>query len=294
MPLTQIKMDQESITLSVGPGGLLAQIRMDASGVTISGTPVSQLMVQPSGITTVTPTVTVGFRTGDFRIALSDNSHRHNRRGEYRRRHGRRHHASGVRTPMPSRIRFATARSVFEAFPDLSYVAARPADDIEPLDHARALVGGLPAQATRFFSSATCFLAARRFGGLLSAFARSSARAPRMRLSAPPRFGCGRPRTTTVARRYRLANDSDRRKPTTWLAFAAGWSGGSLLPADQKPVPPPAGACAMAANTAIMMAVAAGDPRAVVDRIGACAEAGVRFASGGEPTVFGLARRLPQ
>ena len=82
------------------------------------------------------------------------------------------------------------------------------------------------------------------------------------------------------------ANDSDRRKPTTWLAFAAGWSGGSLLPADQKPVPPPAGACAMAANTAIMMAVAAGDPRAVVDRIEACAEAGVRFASGGEPTVF--------
>ena len=61
LPLTQIKMDQESITLSVGPDGLLAQIKMDASGVTISGTPVSQLMVQPSGITTMTPTVTVGF-----------------------------------------------------------------------------------------------------------------------------------------------------------------------------------------------------------------------------------------
>jgi type VI secretion system secreted protein VgrG len=61
MPLTQIKMDQESITLSVGPEGILAQIRMDASGVTISGTPVSQLMVQPSGITTATPTVTVAF-----------------------------------------------------------------------------------------------------------------------------------------------------------------------------------------------------------------------------------------
>jgi hypothetical protein len=42
----------------------------------------------------------------------------------------------------------------------------------------------------------------------------------------------------------------------------------------------------MAANTAIMMAVAAGDPRAVVDRIAACAEAGVRFAGGGELTVF--------
>ena len=54
---TQIKMDASSITLSVGPGGLAAQIRMDASGVTISGTPGSQLMVQPSGITTMTPTL---------------------------------------------------------------------------------------------------------------------------------------------------------------------------------------------------------------------------------------------
>ncbi len=54
-PLTQIVMDTTSITLSVGPGGSLAQIKMDPSGVTISGTPASQLMVQPSGITTVTP-----------------------------------------------------------------------------------------------------------------------------------------------------------------------------------------------------------------------------------------------
>jgi type VI secretion system secreted protein VgrG len=57
-PLTQIKMDQTSITLSVGPGGAIAQVKLDPSGVTISGTPVSQLMVQPSGITTMTPTIT--------------------------------------------------------------------------------------------------------------------------------------------------------------------------------------------------------------------------------------------
>jgi type VI secretion system secreted protein VgrG len=61
LPLTQIKMDQESITLSVGPNGILAQIRMDETGVTISGTPISQVMVQPGGITTATPNVTVGF-----------------------------------------------------------------------------------------------------------------------------------------------------------------------------------------------------------------------------------------
>ena len=54
-PLTQIVMDTTSITLSVGPEGVFAKIVMDPSGVTISGTPASQLMVEPSGITTVTP-----------------------------------------------------------------------------------------------------------------------------------------------------------------------------------------------------------------------------------------------
>ena len=62
MPLTQIKMDQESITLSVGPEGMLSQIRMDASGVTISSmSGLSQLMVQPSAVNTMAPTVTIGF-----------------------------------------------------------------------------------------------------------------------------------------------------------------------------------------------------------------------------------------
>ena len=56
--MSQIVMDQTGITLSVGPGGLLAQIVMNASGVTISGTPISQLMVQPEGISTLTPMIT--------------------------------------------------------------------------------------------------------------------------------------------------------------------------------------------------------------------------------------------
>jgi type VI secretion system secreted protein VgrG len=55
---SQIVMNMEGITLNVGPGGLAAQIQMDATGVTVSGTPASQLMVQPSGITTMTPTIT--------------------------------------------------------------------------------------------------------------------------------------------------------------------------------------------------------------------------------------------
>jgi len=187
---------------------------------------------------------------------------------------------------MPSRIRFTSARSVFEAFPDLSYVATRPANDIDPLNHARALLGSpRPSDAVLFISHLlprreAVWWAAQCVRALLGAGATDEA------LGAAEVW-VRTPEDDNRRAALSAANDSDRRKPTTWLAFAAGWSGGSLLPADQKPVPPPAGACAMAANTAIMMAVAAGDPRAVVDRIEACAEAGVRFASGGEPTVFG-------
>jgi hypothetical protein len=193
---------------------------------------------------------------------------------------------------MPSRIRFTSARSVFEAFPDLSYVAARPADDIAPPAYARALLGSpRPSDAVLFISHLlprreAVWWAAQCVRALLGAGAADEAfRAAELWVRTPEDDN----------RRAALsaANASDRRKPTTWLAFAAGWSGGSLLAADQKPLPPPSGACAMAANTAIMMAVAAGDPRAVVDRIAACAEAGVRFASGGEPTVF-IREAVPQ
>ncbi len=58
---TQIVMNMEGITLSVGPGGLIAQIAMGPSGVMISGTPASQLMVEPSGVTTLTPTMTLSY-----------------------------------------------------------------------------------------------------------------------------------------------------------------------------------------------------------------------------------------
>ena len=184
---------------------------------------------------------------------------------------------------MPSRIRFATARSVFEAFPDLDYVTTRPADDIDPLDHTRALISSRQREAVLFLS---CLLPRREAVWWAAQCVRAlvgedeALRAAETWVRAPEDEN----RRAALS----VANACDRRKPATWLAFAAGWSGGSVLAPDQKPVAPPPGACAMAANAAIMMAVAAGDPRGVMRRMTACAEAGLRFASGGELTVLGL------
>src|SRR5260370_471961 len=84
-----------------------------------------------------------------------------------------------------------------------------------------------------------------------------------------------------------IANAADQRAATTWLAFAAAWSGGSITRPDQKPMAAPPTACAKAAHTAVILAATAGDPLGVVQRIAACAEAGSRFADGGDATVAG-------
>jgi Family of unknown function (DUF6931) len=186
---------------------------------------------------------------------------------------------------MSSRIRFATARSVFEAFPDLDYVATRPQDDSDPLDHAHALIASSrPREALLFL----CHLLPRREAVWWAAQCVRALVGEEGETLHAAEIWVRAPEDENRRAALSVANASDRRNPATWLAFAAGWSGGSLLAPDQKPMPAPPGACAMAANTAIMMAVAAGDPRGVVRRMAACAEAGHRFAGGGDLDVPGL------
>lgn len=188
---------------------------------------------------------------------------------------------------MASRIRFASARNVFEAFPDLRYAAAPPEDKSAPLDYARGLLASpRPTDAIVFLAhllprreavwwALQCVRAMRGPGDDDEA-----ARLADAWVRAPDEDN----RRAALA----AAGAGDLKAPSTWLAFAVGRSGGSLSPPDQKPTSAPPSACAMAANTAIMMAACAGDPRGVVQRITACAEAGIQFAEGGDATVTGL------
>ena len=152
----------------------------------------------------------------------------------------------------------------------------------------RALSRRPPARAMRFFSSATCFLAARRSGGLTQCVRALIGEGGADEALRAAETWVRTPEDDNRRAALWIANDSDRRKPTTWLAFAAGWSGGSLLPADQKPVPPPARGMRDGGEHGDH---AGGRRRRSArrdTRMVACAEAGVRFASGGEPTVLGL------
>jgi hypothetical protein len=182
---------------------------------------------------------------------------------------------------MSSRIRFATARNLYEAFPDLRHVAAPPSDESAPLDYARQLLASpRPTEAVGFLA----YLLPRReavwwarqcVGALLGPRADDAAlHAAEAWVRAPEEEN----RQTALA----VGSAGDQTSPTTWLAFAAAWSGGSMCAPDLKPMTAPASACAKAVNAAVVMAACAGDPRTIGPRIAACVEAGIRFADGGD------------
>jgi len=193
---------------------------------------------------------------------------------------------------MSSRIRFVSARDVFEAFPDLGRAVAPPPENPTPLDFARALMAHSPAGAVVFLAHLlprreAVWWAIHCVRAMLGGGAENEAmRAADAWVRTPEDDN----------RRAALAacNAGDQRAATTWLAFAAGWSGGSVTPPDKDPMPAPPAACAQGVHTAVLLAACAGDPLGVVDRVKACAKAGIRFADGGNAEVQVPAVRRPR
>jgi hypothetical protein len=194
---------------------------------------------------------------------------------------------------MSSRIRFVSARNVFDAFPELGRVLAAPADDPNPLDYTRsALSGPRPTDAIIFLAHLlprreAVWWAIQCVRAMLGSNADDAAfRAADAWVRAPEDDN----------RRAALAafNAGNHRAATTWLAFAAGWSGGSVTPPDKDPMPAPPAACAQGVHTAVILAACAGDPLGVVDRLKVCAEAGIRFADGDDVEVRSFASAAPK
>jgi hypothetical protein len=187
---------------------------------------------------------------------------------------------------MSSRIRFGAARNVFEAFPSLRRYAPPPADDCPPLDYARRLLASPgPADAIVYLAhllprreavwwARQCVIAIQG----PAAEADPAARAADAWVRAPEE------ETRWAA--LEIAAGGDQGRAATWLARAAALSGGSRTPPDQEPRLPQPAACAQAANAAIVLAICSAPRQAVPAWIEACAEAGIRFAGGGEAKVI--------
>jgi hypothetical protein len=140
-----------------------------------------------------------------------------------------------------SRVRFATTRALFETFPELrTKIGDEPTDQC-PIDFLRGLV----AQGRLGEAVTLCaFLLPRREAvwwacRCVKALSGDIRQERAHRLLAAEAWVR---EPTDVRRRAALSVGSDdtSSSPLTWLALAAGWSGGSLSaqPKTQPPMPP--------------------------------------------------------
>jgi hypothetical protein len=190
------------------------------------------------------------------------------------------------------RLRFTTARQVFEAFPTAAAdIAVRPGDE-RPLDFARKLL----APGRRFESIVyLAYLLPRReavWWGCQCVRAVSGAKPDDALLAAEA--WVRDPEETTRRAALDLGWSRDARIATTWLALAAGQSGGSITPEGAYPVAPPPQATALDVKAAIVLAIAQGPAPDQSAWTAACVEAGIRFASGGDAKVQAPAPAAPK
>ena len=182
---------------------------------------------------------------------------------------------------MSDRLRFTTARQVFEAFPTAADdIEVEPADEA-PLDFARKLIGRrfeaivylaylLPRREAVWWGC-QCV---RAIGGNKADDALTAAEA-----------WVRDPDESTRRAALNLGWTRNARIATTWLALAAGQSGGSITPEDAHPVTPPPQATALGVKAAVILAIAQSPPAGQSAWLSACVEAAIRFAQGGDAKV---------
>lgn len=183
--------------------------------------------------------------------------------------------------PSMSPIRFATARSLFDAFPELAdRLTAQPTDE-PPVSFLKKLHAGSGFDEAVSFCA---FLLPRRESvwwgcGSLRSFLRDSFPAQPAGLIAAETW-VSAPDDQHRRTALETGSSSDDADPLIWLARAAGWSGGLLSshPKGQVPVPH------YMTPRAVRIAVLLGAARVTTDREAIqrdCIASGIRIAETG-------------
>jgi hypothetical protein len=181
-----------------------------------------------------------------------------------------------------SRVRFATANDLFETFPELFKTIKVPPNDKFPLDFLKDLsVQGKLDDAVTFCA----YLLPRReavWWACVSVRALSgSALDKRAAGLLVAEAWVQQPENDRRLAALDTANAGDPNDPTTYLAFAAGRSGGLLFPHPETPVSMPAGMTPQAARTAILLAAHYADPAKKPALLQTCIEDGANLATDG-------------
>lgn len=137
-----------------------------------------------------------------------------------------------------SRLRFNTAQEVFETFPSARRLIATAPTREHPLAFLRALAGSdAPNEALGFCA----FLLPRREAVWWGVQALKMMLPPGARPDAGLIAAEAWAREPDDARRraaLALGEAGDTEEPGTWIAFAAGYSGGSMVATHAVPCPP--------------------------------------------------------
>ena len=135
-----------------------------------------------------------------------------------------------------ARLRFSTAREVFETFPSMRDVVTLPPAAEHPLAFLQRLVGGpAPMEAIGFCA----FLLPRReavWWALQAVRAMQPAGTPDPGLAAAEAW-VREPGDRSRFDALRHAEAGNRSEPGTWVAWAAGYSGGSMVESHGAPCP---------------------------------------------------------
>jgi hypothetical protein len=180
-----------------------------------------------------------------------------------------------------SRIRFTNAQQIFEAFPAAAEDIRSPRDDDDALEFAfRLLRSSEPIEAVAYFA----YLLPRReavWWGAQCVRALRGRAAPDAALSAAEDW-VRVPEETQRRAALDVGTGAPKRVATTWLALAAGWSGGNIASQGNARAKPHL--TAKAVRAAIILALAQAAVRDPTPWIAAFVEAAVRFVKGGDAT----------
>jgi hypothetical protein len=184
---------------------------------------------------------------------------------------------------LSTRLRFTTARQVFDAFPTIAAdVELRPADE-PPIDFARKLL----VRAYRFEAIAyAAYLLPRReavWWGCQCVRAISGDKVDDAVLAAEA--WVRDPEEDQRRAALSVLQSRDRRIATTWLAMAAGHSGGSIVTEGLRPVAASPQTTATSVKVAIVLAIARTPLPDQSAWINACVDSAIRFAEGGDAKV---------
>lgn len=180
------------------------------------------------------------------------------------------------------RVRFPTAADLFETQPEVGEdMVARPNGE-EPVPFVRSLLKSeTPEEAITFSAYLLATREAVWMGHECLVHMKSSLDGTDLDLLRYAESWVRSPDEETRNAALEAGMEQSPKSPGAWIALAAGWSGGSMLPTDQQPVAPPGSLVPRAVNAGVLSALARLDASVREKMLGDFVEIGLTIIEDG-------------